>query len=69
MLKTSWSEAQYHKYQQFKAEQQRQKEAELWQGASGDEEKKQPPKLQFKQRMYTTGPAAENTIVCTPTAG
>ena len=62
MLKTSWSDAQYRKYKDFTEEKQREKDAMLWKGNDTDA-RKQPPKLQFKQRLWVTGPAAENTIV------
>ena len=61
-LRTSWSEAQYRKYHDFKEEQRQQKESLLWTGNEVDKGKP-PPKLQFKQRLWVTGPAAENAIV------
>eukprot|EP01051_Picozoa_sp_SAG22_P016478 SAG22_NODE_2335_length_2702_cov_10.861698_2_plen_109_part_00 len=59
-LKTSWSDAQYRKYQAFKEEQKAAADALLWKPEAA---LRPPPKLQFKQRLWVTGPAATDTIV------
>lgn len=57
-----WTAQQYAKYEVFKQEQKELREARMW---SPSKSQRAPAKLEFKQRLDTTGPAAESTVVDT----
>jgi len=57
-----WTAQQYAKFEVFKQEQRELKEASMW---SPSKSQRAPAKLEFKQRLDTTGPAAESTVVDT----
>ena len=55
-----WTAQQYAKYEVFRQEQKEAREANMW---SPSKSSRAPAKLEFKQRLDTTGPAAESTVV------
>jgi Holliday junction resolvasome RuvABC DNA-binding subunit len=57
-----WTAQQYAKYEVFRQEQKELKQARMW---SPSKSQRAPAKLEFKQRLDTTGPAAESTVVDT----
>ena len=57
-----WTAQQYAKYEVFKQEQKELRQARMW---SPSKSQRAPAKLEFKQRLDTTGPAAESTVVDT----
>lgn len=58
----AWTAQQYAKYEVFRQEQKELKAARMW---SPSKSQRAPAKLEFKQRLDTTGPAAESTVVDT----
>jgi hypothetical protein len=56
-----WTARQYEKYDAYKRQQREAREASMWQGAATAS--RPPPKLEFKQRLDTTGPAPHQLMV------
>ena len=56
-----WTARQYEKYDEYKRQQREAREASMWQGAATSG--RPPPKLEFKQRLDTTGPAPHQLMI------